>query len=74
MRIKEKYCCEFCNTEYDTLAACQHCEDSHVFPSTIDDTDYIAGRKYPRYLNVLMTGGSVARYVFKEELRSGGNV
>ena len=74
MQIKEKYCCEFCHAEFDTMEACQDCESSHASACTIVDTNYIPGRKYPRYVNVLMTGGSVARYVFKEELRSGGNV
>ena len=70
MKTITKYECEKCHELYDTMEGAAKCEESHVVPVEIHLTSEYkppmceVGAGYPYHIQVRMSNGDVAEYVF----------
>ena len=64
MIVKQKYVCEFCNTEYDTEEECSTCEESHSAVNEIGELKYAPLKAYPTFIEVTTDSGFILQYSF----------
>ena len=57
-----KYICSFCGSEYETEQECTECETSHCSPSEYHSSTYRQHEKYPGFINMLMSDGTLVQY------------
>ena len=67
MKKVEKFCCEFCNKEYQLEGLAKTCEENHKTPveiTTVKHRPYGEDTEgYPLQINVKMSDGKTIRYI-----------
>ena len=67
MKKIEKFCCEFCNREYNTKNDAKSCEENHKTPIKIENSRHRPRNEdysgYPVRISVKMSDGNTISYV-----------
>lgn len=62
MKESKIYICELCGVAYRDKEKCLKCEQQHGIPVIIKSQTYLPQSRYPEYISVLMSDGSIREY------------
>lgn len=67
MRKIEKYVCEFCKEEFNSVLECENHEVSHAALDHIKTMEYGINDKYPTTIKLAFADGCIKDYYIPEE-------